>query len=34
MFNVFFVFFVTLTIFPAIQSDIRPVDNYFVVPSE
>lgn len=33
-FNVFFVFFVTLTIFPAIHSDIKPVDPDFILPEK
>lgn len=32
LYNVFFVFFVTLSIFPAMHADIRPVDKNFVVP--
>jgi len=34
MFNIFFVFFVTLTIFPAIQADVRPVDKDFWMPAD
>ncbi|KAG8201380.1 hypothetical protein JTE90_016855 [Oedothorax gibbosus] len=33
-FNVFFVFFVTLTIFPAIHSDIKQVDPNFFIPEK
>lgn len=32
LYNVFFVFFVTLSIFPAMHADIKPVDKDFVVP--
>ncbi|XP_035206962.1 equilibrative nucleoside transporter 3-like isoform X2 [Stegodyphus dumicola] len=31
-FNVFFVFFVTLTIFPAIHAEIKPIDPNFIIP--
>ncbi|XP_055678225.1 equilibrative nucleoside transporter 1 isoform X2 [Lutzomyia longipalpis] len=31
LFNVFFVFFVTLAVFPAIHSDIKPSDSNFII---
>lgn len=34
LFNIFFVFFVTLSIFPAVHSDIAPSDPNFVVDSK
>lgn len=34
LFNVFFVFFVTLAIFPAVHSDVRRSDENFVVSSD
>ncbi|GBM82289.1 Equilibrative nucleoside transporter 3 [Araneus ventricosus] len=33
-FNVFFVFFVTLTVFPAIHADIQMVDKDFIIPEK
>jgi len=33
-FNVFFIFFVTLTVFPAIHSDIKRVDDNFIIGKE
>ncbi|XP_018563313.1 equilibrative nucleoside transporter 1-like [Anoplophora glabripennis] len=32
LYNVFFVFFVTLAVFPAIHADIKPVDENFFIP--
>lgn len=32
LFNVFFVFFITLAVFPAVHSDIQPSDKQFFVP--
>lgn len=34
LFNVFFVFFVTLAVFPAVHSDIRPSSDDFIVPGD
>ncbi|XP_037944695.1 equilibrative nucleoside transporter 1 [Teleopsis dalmanni] len=34
LFNIFFTFFVTLSVFPAIHSDIRLVNTDFFIPSE
>lgn len=33
-FNTFLIFFVTLALFPSVQSDIRSSDENFVIPSE
>ncbi|KYN01719.1 Equilibrative nucleoside transporter 1 [Cyphomyrmex costatus] len=33
-FNIFFIFFVTLALFPSVQSDIQSSDKNFVIPSE
>lgn len=33
-FNIFFIFFVTLALFPSVQSDIHPSDKNFVIPSQ
>lgn len=34
LFNIFFTFFVTLAVFPAIHSDIKPFSNDFFIPNE
>uniref|UniRef100_A0A1A9VM26 Uncharacterized protein n=1 Tax=Glossina austeni TaxID=7395 RepID=A0A1A9VM26_GLOAU len=34
LFNIFFVFFVTLAVFPAVHSDIRPNHNDFFIPDQ
>lgn len=32
LFNVFFIFFVTLSVFPAVYSDVKPMNSNFIVP--
>lgn len=34
MFNVFLIFFVTLSVFPAVHSDIKPLDENFIIPPQ
>lgn len=34
LFNVFFVFFITLAVFPAVHSDIKPLDSNFIIPEK
>lgn len=34
LFNVFFVFFVTLAVFPAVHSDIKMVGDDFIIPNK